>query len=128
MILAEVGWPEVGLAFVAALPALIAAFVGAMISWHNATQIKDAAAKTNTLQEKVDENTVLTNDIANRVEVVHLATNSMKDQLVAAAKLQGHSDGVRDEKDAQKALPIEENIVALEQNTAAVEQNTKDRA
>ena len=33
-----------------------------------------------------------------KVEEVHKATNSMKDALVAAAKLEGHAQGVADEK------------------------------
>lgn len=115
--LAEIGWPEVGLALVSALPALIAAFVAAMISWHNATQIKHAAEETKALDAKL--------------EVVHKATNSMKDELVRAATRQGYSDGTADEKAKTENIPsvavehVKENIVALEENTNAIKASTK---
>lgn len=61
-----------------------------------------------------------------KVEQVHKATNSMKDQLVAATKSdalkEGHSQGVSDEKAriATKTV-IEQHAVASEQERAATE-------
>lgn len=37
-----------------------------------------------------------------KVEAVHKATNSMKDALVAAAKLEGHAAGVAEEQARNK--------------------------
>lgn len=36
-----------------------------------------------------------------KTEKVHIATNSMKDALVAAALKEGHAAGVKDEKNAE---------------------------
>ncbi len=44
--------------------------------------------------------------VADKVEVVHKATNSLKDELVAVTRSdalqEGHTAGVKDEKSAQK--------------------------
>ncbi len=37
-----------------------------------------------------------------KVEEVHKATNSMKDALVAAALIQGHAEGVKEEREREK--------------------------
>ena len=38
---------------------------------------------------------------ANKIEQVHIATNSMKDELVAVTAKASHAEGVKEEKDRQ---------------------------
>lgn len=59
-------------------------------------QIALIASATSTVASII---TLIVTIITNRkVEQVHVATNSMKDALVASAKIEGHAEGVRDEK------------------------------
>lgn len=43
-----------------------------------------------------------------KIETVHKATNSMKDELVAAVAAREHARGVKDEQDAQAAADASE--------------------
>ncbi len=46
---------------------------------------------------------IVTIRTSGKVEAVHIATNSMKDALVAAALIEGHGKGVADERAARTA-------------------------
>ena len=47
-------------------------------------------------------NTILNIKNSKTIEQVHKETNSMKDALIRGALIEGHRDGVRDEKEAEK--------------------------
>lgn len=72
-----IDWTSIALALIAILPATTAAIVSAIISARTAYQIEA---------------------VADKVEVIHTATNSMKDELVAAAGREGRIEGAATEK------------------------------
>lgn len=60
------------------------------------------SGKENSEAIRVTNGTV--SEVADKVEAVHLATNSMKDQLVAATDAAAHARGMEDATDAAKTL------------------------
>lgn len=95
-LLADVDWTTVLLALIAGLPAMLASMTAAVLSFRNTLQIER---------------------VADKVEIVHKATNSMKDQLVAVTRSDamqtGHAEGRAEIKAEQReaASPTKQAVV-----------------
>ncbi len=85
-------WAPVAGQFLAAIPACMAAFT-AWMSYRSSLANRRELIKTN---EQVAY-------VADKVEIIHVATNSLKDQLVAATAAASHAQGMADATLAAKS-------------------------
>jgi hypothetical protein len=100
--LAEATWQDVFTLLInQAVPILTAVgvIVTALISWRNNSNIGKVDVKADTAAAKVNEVVVATASMAERVEVIHKATNGMKAQLEAVAYDKGVAKEKADEKE-----------------------------
>lgn len=96
--------------------ALIAAFLTIYLEWSRrkaedaVKEVKTTLSTENKIQTQKLDNVVAEvkkiDNIEAKIEEVHLATNSMKDQLVAATEKEalerGHAAGIKQEQDRPK--------------------------
>ncbi len=81
--------------------ALIAALLAMYMEWSRRKAERAVRQVKNTLHTTTEQSNKKLEEMAEKVEEVHKATNSLTDRLVETTRIEAHAAGVKEQKDRE---------------------------